>query len=84
MTRKRFIKLAMARGVQKREAQKIALLYHAKNIPYEKAYRAFILARMTSSFVKFSVSCSKLSKSLQKLTQTIRKLGKELQEDERS
>lgn len=84
MTRKRFIKLAMARGVQKREAQKIALLYHAKNIPYEKAYRASILAGMARSFIRFGASCSEFSKSLLKLTQAIHKLGKELQEVEQN
>lgn len=41
MTRKRFIKLVMSCGVQKRAAKKLALHYHTENFSYEDAFSIF-------------------------------------------
>ena len=43
MSKKRFIKLLMSKGIQRNEAQEIAARYNSRNIPYEKAYTDFLL-----------------------------------------
>lgn len=52
MTKKRFVKLLMSKGIQRNEAQKIAALYNSRNISYSTAYKLYVL----SSSVKNSVA----------------------------
>lgn len=51
MTRKRFIKLLMAKGIQRNEAAKTANLYNARKIPYS---RAIIVASVSHSFAELA------------------------------
>lgn len=44
MTRKRFIKLLMSKGIQRNAAQEIAARYNSRNIPYAKAYKIFLIS----------------------------------------
>lgn len=45
MTRKRFVKLLMAEGTPRNRAQSIARLYNRGKIPYERAYKNYVLTR---------------------------------------
>ena len=80
MTRKRFIKLVMSCGVQKRTAQKIALHYHAENFSYKDAYSCFCVRRFKRATLEISVSCQKATEALSKLTQALCELGSEFRE----
>lgn len=43
MTKKRFVKLMMAHGIQRNEACKIAITYSSQNISYSYAYMDYFL-----------------------------------------
>ncbi len=69
MSKKRFIKLLMSKGIQRNEAQKIAARYNSCNIPYEKAYSDFLLKngvafafkRLGQYFTNLNAALSNLS-----------------------
>lgn len=80
MTRKRFIKLVMSCGVQKRTAQKLALHYHSENFSYKDAYSCFCVRRFKRATLEISVSCKKATEALSKLAKAFCELGAELRE----
>ena len=73
MTRKRFIKLVMSCGVQKRTAQKLALHYHAENFSYEDAFSIFCEERFESAL-----------KALEIFADMVREIGAAVRETERN
>ena len=76
MTRKRFIKLLMSQGVSRNNAVTIAYCWNLRGVPYERAYRNFLLnhsvkkafSRLGEAICKVGVSQKELSKSLLKLS----------------
>jgi hypothetical protein len=83
MTRKRFIKLFMALGLQKREAQKLALRVHANNVPYKEAFFNFVFARLERGLEELCVSVHKFTEGILKLSRTLCEVGEGLREDGR-
>lgn len=73
MTRKRFIKLVMSCGLQKRAAQKLALHYHAKNYSYEDAFYRFCEERFRA-----------VTKALGIFVNAVREMGAESRETEKT
>lgn len=73
MTRKRFIKLVMSCGVQKRMAQKLALHYHAENFSYEDAFSIFREERFKAAL-----------KALEIFADVVREIGAALREPEKT
>lgn len=84
MTRKRFIKLLMSRGVPRNRARAIAFLYNASGTPYKKAYSNYLLktsfksaiSNLTKAIVTFSDKLNKTTKSFNKLAESFNKLNK--------
>lgn len=78
MTRKRFIKLLMSRGVQRNEAQKKAEKYNSKNISYSEAYMHFCVsasfANLGKSFNKFGEAIKQATAGLAKLAEALQKI----------
>ena len=67
MTRKRFIKLLMSNSVERNIAQKIAVDYNARNIPYENAIKRWRLEfSMTAAFAKVSNAAIKAARTFSK------------------
>lgn len=80
MTRKRFIKLFMALGLQKREAQKLALRVHANNVPYKEAFSNFAFSRLKRGLVEICVSVDKFTEGILKISRALCELGEGLRE----
>lgn len=69
MTKKRFIKLLMSKGIQRNEAQKIAARYNLRNIPYEKAYSDFLLKNGVSlAFKRLGQQAENLNAALRNIS----------------
>ena len=67
MTRKRFIKLMMSHGEQKRTAQAAAYLYNARNVPYAKAYPDYrIRVQIRKAFRRLGEACARALQSIRK------------------
>lgn len=65
MTRKRFIKLLMSRGEQKRTAQATAYLYNARKVPYAKAYSDYrIRVQITKAFRRLGEVVARAGQSI--------------------
>ena len=77
MTRKRFIKLLMSRGLQRNEAQKKAEEYNSKNVSYSDAYMHFCVS---VSFANLAKSFNNVGECIRKATAGLAKLGKALKE----
>ena len=77
MTRKRFIKLLMSRGLQRNEAQKKAEEYNSKNVSYSDAYMYFCVsasfANLGKSFNKFGEAIKQATAGLSKLAEALKK-----------
>ncbi len=67
MTRKRFIKLVMSHGVSRNKAQEMARAFNSKNLPYEKAYRCFMLTYgVRKGFRELSMATSNFAARVRK------------------
>lgn len=64
MTKKRFVKLMMAHGIQRNEACKIAITYSSQNISYSYAYMDYFLK---SSFRSIGEAFRKFSEELKEM-----------------
>lgn len=71
MTRKRFIKLVMSKGKQRNEANRIANLYNARNIPYHNAYISF---QISHGFNGLAKTVAKTSSHLRILAETFARI----------
>lgn len=81
MTRKRFIKLLMSRGLQRNEAQKKAQQYKSKNVSYSEAYMHFCVAvsfaNLAKGFNNFGECIRKATAGLAKFAEALKKGGAE-------
>ena len=59
MTKKRFIKLVMAKGKGRNEAQKVASEFSSRRVPYDKAYKIF---RMFNCLADTAIKCKAATK----------------------
>ena len=84
MTRDRFIKLLMARGVEIRRARYIASKYNAWNVPYSEAYSDYLArqkvpAMVRQAFYRLGEAAEKLGNSFQTLQTAFEKFNRNLQ-----
>ena len=79
MTRKRFIKLAMSRGMSRNRAVELAAYYNFANVPYERAYYSFMPTFiMQNSFERLSKAVGKMGESLSSAVLSFKKFGEAL------
>ena len=80
MTRKRFIKLLMSKGIQRNAAQEIAARYNSRNIPYAKAYKIFLIsdsakkgvAALAGWFKNFATEIQKVKENFTALAEQLK------------
>lgn len=81
MTRKRFIKLLMSKGVQRNKAQEIAALYNSRNIPYAKAYKIYLLSNSAKkAFEALGLHFKEFAKAIQQVKENFTELAEKLKE----
>ena len=74
MTRKRFVKLLMSKGIQRNVANGKAKTYISNGFSYEQAYRNFLLVYgIKSGFKKLGEAFSVANVSFRTLTKSIEK-----------
>ena len=77
MTKKRFVKLMMAHGIQRNEACKIATTYSSQNISYSYAYMDYFLKSSFRSigeaFRKFSEEMKEMILSVEAMKEALKK-----------
>ena len=85
MTRKRFVKLLMATGKQRNEAQAIAMAYNAERIPYKNAFKFLsrwieIEKRIKRDIISVKEALKRIGFAAQKAGEEISKLSTALKE----
>lgn len=85
MTRKRFIKLVMAMGIQRNQARTIATSYCIRGVSYKKAYKDFLTRRGISLAIKhLANACNMLGSNLKIATASIERFKETISNNIRS
>lgn len=85
MSRKRFVKLVMAHGIQRNQAVTIAVLYCNRGYSYKEAYRDFLIKRgLSLSINRISNAFNMLASNLKSATTAAKKLKETLSNNLRS
>ncbi len=76
MTRKRFVKQLMSVGMQRNEANEIALCCNLKGVPYQKALTCEIpkynLREVSKAFSLFTSSIKQVTESFKKMAEVLK------------
>ncbi len=77
MTRKRFVKQLMSVGMQRNEANEIALCYNLKGVPYQTALACetfkYNLRKVSKTFSLFTSSIKQVTESFKKMAEVLKK-----------